>query len=75
MVTERVITLSTELTEGEIVKSHLLFSFINIDQRGRKHSIHIATVFFRIKFDTLTYLSTVAAAFISVTQSPDGIGD
>ena len=36
MVTERVITLPTEPTEGEIVKSHPLFSFINIGQRGRK---------------------------------------
>ena len=35
MVTERVITLPTEQTEGEIVKSHQLFSFINISQRGR----------------------------------------
>ena len=35
MVTERVITLPTEPTEGEIVKSNLLFSFINIGQRGR----------------------------------------
>ena len=35
MVTERVITLPTEPTEGEIVKSHPLFSFINIGQRGR----------------------------------------
>ena len=32
MVTERVITLPTE---GEIVKSHPLFSFINMGQRGR----------------------------------------
>ena len=37
MVTERVITLPTEPTEGEIVKSHPLFSFINIGQRGRKY--------------------------------------
>ena len=35
MVMEQVITLSTEPTEGEIVKSHPLFSFINIGQRGR----------------------------------------
>ena len=35
METERVITLPTEPTEGEIVKSHPLFSFINIGQRGR----------------------------------------
>ena len=35
MVTERVITLPTEPTEGEIVKSHPLFSFINIGQIGR----------------------------------------
>ena len=32
---EEVITLPTEPTEGEIVKSHPLFSFINIGQRGR----------------------------------------
>ena len=32
MVMERVIPLPTE---GEIVKSHPLFSFINIGQRGR----------------------------------------
>ena len=32
MVTERVITLPTEPTEGEIVKSHPLLSFI---KRGR----------------------------------------
>ena len=38
MVTERVITLPTEPTEGEIVKSHPLFSFINIGQRGRIQS-------------------------------------
>ena len=36
MVTERVITLPTE---GEIVKSHLLFSFINIGQWGRSSDI------------------------------------
>ena len=36
MVTERVITLPTEPTQGVIVKSHPLFSFINIGQRGRK---------------------------------------
>ena len=35
MVTERVITLPTEPTEGEIMKSHPLVSFINIGQRGR----------------------------------------
>ena len=35
MVTELVIALPTELTEGEIVKSHPLFSFINTGQRGR----------------------------------------
>ena len=34
MVTERVRTLPTEPTEGEIVKSNPLLSFINIDQRG-----------------------------------------
>ena len=39
MVTERVIKLPTEQTEGEILKSHLLFSFINIGQRGRKCSL------------------------------------
>ena len=39
MVTEQVITLPTEPTEGEIVKSHPLFSFINIGQRGRKYNI------------------------------------
>ena len=39
MVTERVITLQTEPTEGEIVKSQPLFSFINIGQRGRNRSI------------------------------------
>ena len=38
MVTEWVITLPTEPTEGEIVKSHPLFSFINIGQRGRKYN-------------------------------------
>ena len=37
MVTERGITLLTEPTEGEIVKSLPLFSFINIGQRGRIH--------------------------------------
>ena len=37
MVTEeRVRTWPTEPTEGEIVKSHPLLSFINIGQRGRK---------------------------------------
>ena len=35
MVMERVITLPTEPTEGEIVESHTLFSFINIGQTGR----------------------------------------
>ena len=44
MVTEWVITLPTKPTEGEIVKSHPLFSFINIGQRGRNtyiwHSHH-----------------------------------
>ena len=35
MVTERVRTLPTEPTEGEIVKSNPLLSFINIGQRGR----------------------------------------
>ena len=35
MVTERVRTLLTEPTEGEIVKSNPLLSFINIGQRGR----------------------------------------
>ena len=39
MVTERVITLPTEPTEGEIMKSHPLFSFINIGQRSRKRNI------------------------------------
>ena len=37
MVTERVRTLPTEPTEGEIAKSNPLVSFINISQRGRKH--------------------------------------
>ena len=35
MVTERVRTLPTEPTEGEIMKSNPLLSFINIGQRGR----------------------------------------
>ena len=35
MVTERVITLPTEPTEGKILKYHPLFSFINIGQKGR----------------------------------------
>ena len=35
MVMEQVRTLQTEPTEGEIVKSHPLLSFINIGQRGR----------------------------------------
>ena len=35
MVTERVRTLPIEPAEGQIVKSHPLFSFINIGQRGR----------------------------------------
>ena len=35
MVTERVRTLPTEPTEGEIVKSNPLLSFINIGRRGR----------------------------------------
>ena len=35
MVTERVRTLPTEPTEGEIAKSNPLLSFINIGQRGR----------------------------------------
>ena len=39
MVTERVRTLPTEPTEGEIVKSNPLLSFINIGQRGRKDYI------------------------------------
>ena len=39
MVTERVRTLPTEPTEGEIVKSNPLLSFINIGQRGRKTCI------------------------------------
>ena len=30
-----MITLPTEPTEGEFVKSHPLFSFINIGQKGR----------------------------------------
>ena len=42
MVTgEGVITLLTEPTEGEIVKSHPLFSFINIGQRDRSDNIII----------------------------------
>ena len=36
MATEQVITLATEPTDRDIVKSHPLFSFINIGQRGRK---------------------------------------
>ena len=40
MVTERVRTLPTEPTEGEIAKSNPLFSFINIGQRGR--NVYIA---------------------------------
>ena len=39
MVTEQVITLPTEPTEGEIVKSHPLFSFINVGQRDRRRCI------------------------------------
>ena len=39
MVTERVRTLPTEPTEGDIVKSRPLVSFINIGQRGRKYGI------------------------------------
>ena len=43
MVTERVRTLPTEPTEGEIAKSNPLLSFINSSQRGRKyyHGLHI----------------------------------
>ena len=37
MVMERMRTLPTEPTEGEIVKSHPLVSFINMGQRGRIH--------------------------------------
>ena len=40
MVTERVRTLPTEPTEGKIVKSNPLLSFINIGQRGRTRNIH-----------------------------------
>ena len=40
-----------------------------------EHSIHVATVLLRRKFDSNVQSSTVAAAFISVTQSPDGVGD
>ena len=49
MVTERVITLLTEPTEGEILKSHPLFSFINIGQRGRntyKTFIYLCVYYF-----------------------------
>ena len=35
MVKEQVITLPTEPTDRDIMKSHPLFSFINIGQRGR----------------------------------------
>ena len=51
MVTERVITLPTE---GEIVKSHPLFSFINIGQWGRKlYNTHTPsrTVFLATQID------------------------
>ena len=41
MVTEQLITLVTEPAEGEIVKSHPLFSFINIGQSGRNIHINI----------------------------------
>ena len=44
MVTERVITLPTEPIEGEIVKSHPLFSFINIGQRGRIYCLFMCTI-------------------------------
>ena len=46
MVTDamRVITLPTEPTEGEIVKSHPLFSFINIGQTGRIKAVQILLV-------------------------------
>ena len=39
------------------------------------YSIHVATELLRIKLTALIQLSAVAAAFISVTQSPDGVGD
>ena len=39
MVTERVRTLPTKPTEGEIAKSNPLLSFINIGQRGRIYYI------------------------------------
>ena len=39
MVTERVRTLPTKPTEGEIVKSNPLLSFINSGQSGRIHDI------------------------------------
>ena len=41
----------------------------------QSHSVHVATIFLRIKFDsTLTELSAVTA-FICVMQSPDRVGD
>ena len=46
MVKERVRTLPTEPTEGEIVKSNPLLSFINIGQRGRM--LNLYTSFFVI---------------------------
>ena len=39
MVTVLVITSQTEPTEGDIVKSHPLFSFINIGQRSRNDDL------------------------------------
>ena len=43
MVTELVITLLTEPTDRDIVKSHLLFSFINIGQRVRIYSLNTSS--------------------------------
>ena len=44
MVTERVRTLPTEPTEGEIAKSNPLLSFINIGQRGRNSRYHYVNI-------------------------------
>ena len=64
MVTECVITLPIEPTEGEIVKSHPLFSFINIGQRGRMYSKpHKLTI--PITLSTLCMLTTFPSPKLS----------
>ena len=65
MVTERVITLPTEPTEGEMVISHMLFSFINMGQRGRIHCITLSVAML-----CLLQLATKCQQIIHKSRAP-----